>query len=299
MIDHLLAFVAGIGAQLVDGSLGMGYGITATTLLLATGLTPALAGACSNVAQLGTTLSSGVSHHRVGNVDRRIVRRLSVTGGVGAFVGATVLSGLSTAAARPAMAALLCLLGAGVVLRFALRTPGVGTVGSERALRRRFLAPLGLVGGFVTATGGGGWGPVVTSTLLSTAPVAPRIVIGSVSASEFVVTVCASLGFFTGLGLAGLPWATIVALGLGGVVAAPVAARFAGKLPPQILGVVVGGLIVTLNLGAVLTWLGVRGGAAADVRVLAFAATVFVVAATARRHVLAERGAADVGTLVS
>lgn len=284
MIDHLLSFVAGIGAQLVDGSLGMGYGITATTLLLASGLTPALASACSNIAQLGTTLSSGISHHRVGNVDTRIVRRLSVTGGIGAFAGATLLSGLSTAAAKPVMATLLCLLGAGVILRFATRRPGAATTGSPRAMRRRFLAPLGLVGGFVTATGGGGWGPVVTSTLLSTAPVPPRTVIGSVSASEFVVTVCASIGFFTGLGLAGLPWATIVALGLGGVVAAPVAARLAGKLPPQVLGVVVGGLIITLNLGAVLSWMGVDAGAAVHVRLLALAGVVAVVATTVRRH---------------
>ena len=115
------------------------------------------------------------------------------------------------------------------------------------------------LGGFVNATGGGGWGPVVTSTLLTTGPTTPRRVIGSVSASEFVVTVCASVGFLLGLGLSGLHLPTIGALMAGGVVAAPLAAAFAGRLPAQVLGVAVGSMILNLNLGPVLTACGASG----------------------------------------
>lgn len=259
----LLIALVGAGAQLVDGSLGMGYGITSASLLLALGTTPALASASVNVAQLGTTLISGASHARFGNVDWAIVRRLSVPGGVGGLAGATFLAGLSTQAARPVMAALLVAIALGIIVRFSLASPtGTGRLARLTA-RRAFLGPLGLVGGFVNATGGGGWGPVVTSTLLSTSPLPPRRVIGSVSAAEFVVTVCASVGFVVGLGLSGIDLRIVGALMAGGVVAAPIAARLAGLLPAPILGVCVGGLILLLNLGSVLGFLGVAGAASA------------------------------------
>ncbi|MFX0539811.1 sulfite exporter TauE/SafE family protein [Ornithinimicrobium sp. Y1847] len=289
MIDHLWSALAGFGAQLVDGALGMGYGITGTSLLLTAGFAPAIASASINFAQLGTTLSSGLSHWRVGNVDWRIVRRLSLTGGLGALAGATVLSSLSTAAARPVMAVLLLLLGAGVILRFVTRRPGREPQGAAWAATRWFLAPLGLVGGFVNSTGGGGWGPVVTSTLLSTGPVPPRKVIGSVSTSEFVVTVCASIGFVLGLGLAGMQWGTILALMIGGVLAAPVAARLAGRLPSAILGVAVGSLIITLNLGPVLTTVGLGGQDTLLLRLAAAAGCLLLIGYAATRHVLHSR----------
>ena len=265
MRSLLLIALAGVGAQLVDGSLGMGYGITSASLLLALGTTPALASASVNVAQLGTTLMSGASHARFGNVDWPTVRRLAVPGGVGGLAGATLLVSLATSAARPVMASLLVVLALGIVLRFSLSGPaGTGRL-ARLAGRRAFLGPLGLVGGFVNATGGGGWGPVVTSTLLSTSPLPPRQVIGSVSAAEFAVTVCASAGFVLGLGLSGLDLRIVGALMAGGVVAAPLAARLAGILPAPVLGLCVGGLILLLNLGTVLGVLGVGGAAAAVV----------------------------------
>jgi uncharacterized membrane protein YfcA len=255
----VLVALAGVGAQLVDGSLGMGYGVTSASLLLALGTAPALASASVNVAQLGTTLMSGASHARFGNVDWAVVRRLAVPGGVGALAGAGFLSSLSTAAARPLMAVLLVTLGLGIVVRFVLgREPGAGRLAAVTS-RRAFLGPLGLVGGFVNATGGGGWGPVVTSTLISTSPLPPRRVIGSVSAAEFVVTVCASVGFLVGLGLAGIDLRLVAALMAGGVIAAPVAARLAGLLPASVLGICVGGLILALNLGTVLGLVGLEG----------------------------------------
>lgn len=291
MTGLVLIALAGFGAQLVDGSLGMGYGVTSASLLLAAGLAPALASASVNLAQLGTTLSSGASHWRAGNVDWAIVRRLSLPGGAGGLIGATLLSSLPAAAARPVMSVLLLLLGVGVVTRFLTRPP-VASPGAAWAGRRRFLGPLGLVGGVVNATGGGGWGPVVTSTLLTTGPVSPRRVIGSVSASEFVVTVCASVGFLLGLGLTGLRPGTILALMAGGVVAAPVAALVAGRMPPQVLGVAVGAMIVNLNLGPVLETVGAGAPVATVLRVAALALSGLLVGGVvSRRWLRGRRGA--------
>lgn len=255
----LLIALAGAGAQLVDGSLGMGYGVTSASLLLALGTAPALASASVNLAQLGTTFISGASHHRYGNVDWSVVRRLTVPGAIGSLSGATFITGLSTQAARPVMAVLLFLLAVGIIVRFSVgKKPGTGRI-ARLSSRRAFLGPLGLVGGFVNATGGGGWGPVVTSTLISSSPLEPRRVIGSVSASEFVVTVAASVGFLAGLGLVGIDLRIVAALMAGGVVAAPIAARLAGLLPAPVLGVCVGGLILLLNLDPVLGIVGIAG----------------------------------------
>lgn len=289
MTQLLLIALAGFGAQLVDGSLGMGYGVTSASLLLATGLAPALASASVNLAQLGTTLSSGAAHWRAGNVDWVIVRRLAAPGAVGGLLGATLLSSLPASAARPVMAVLLLLLGIGVVIRFLTRPPAAGERVNGWARRRGFLGPLGLVGGLVNATGGGGWGPVVTSTLLTTGPAAPRRVIGSVSASEFVVTVSASVGFLLGLGLSGLHLGTILALMAGGVLAAPLAAALAGRLPPEVLGVAVGTMITNLNLGPVLVLVGVDGAPLMLARVAVLAVSVLLVAAVILRRLVRRR----------
>ncbi|MDO8149765.1 sulfite exporter TauE/SafE family protein [Isoptericola sp. b515] len=240
----LLALV-GLGAQLVDGSLGMAYGVTSTTLLLAIGTNPAAASATVHLAEIGTTLASGASHWRFGNVDWRVVARIGVPGAIGAFAGATFLSWLSTDLAKPVMSVLLLALGVYVLSRFTFR--GLRTDKIGQPLRRRFLAPLGLVGGFLDATGGGGWGPVGTPAILASGRLEPRKVIGSIDTSEFFVAVAASLGFLVGLGTAGIDpmWAT--ALLLGGLVAAPVAAWLVRLVPPRVLGSAVGGVIVLTN----------------------------------------------------
>ena len=249
----VLLTLVGLAAQLVDGALGMGYGMTSSSLLLLAGLSPALASASVHLAEIGTTLASGASHWRLGNTDPRLVVRLGLPGAVGAFSGATVLSHLSTRAATPVTASLLILLGAYVLGRFALRPPrGSGSRRSPHG--RRLLVPLGLVGGFVDATGGGGWGPVVTTTLLTGGRTAPRTVVGSVGASEFLVTVAASTGFLTGLGTAGISLGIVLALLAGGLVAAPVAAWLVSRLPGTVLGTAVGGLILATNLRVLLSW---------------------------------------------
>lgn len=277
----VLALV-GLGAQLVDGGLGMGYGITSSTMLLAVGLSPATASASVHLAELGTTLVSGVSHWKLGNTDWRLVARLGIPGATGALAGATVLSRLSTEAAAPVMAVLLAGLGAYLLVRFLLRPPGKPV--EARPLRRRFLAPLGLVGGFVDATGGGGWGPVTTTTLLGLGRTAPRTVVGSVSTSEFLVTLAASIGFVANLGGSGVRPDYVLALLVGGAVAAPLAAWLVSRLPSAVLGVGVGGLIVLTNLSTVLGVFGVSGPAQIVVPVVWAVVWAVLVAVAVIRH---------------
>ncbi len=156
----------------------MAYGVTTTTLLLAIGTNPAAASATVQLAEIGTTLISGVSHWKFGNVDWQVVRRIALPGAIGAFLGATVLSSLSTEAAAPIMAIILLALGVYILLRFTFQ--GLPRHNLGKPLRKRFLTPLGFVAGFVDATGGGGWGPVGTPAILASGRIEPRKVIGSI-----------------------------------------------------------------------------------------------------------------------
>jgi uncharacterized protein len=252
----VLGFV-GLVAQLVDGSLGMAYGVTSSTLLLATGVAPAAASAAVHFSEIGTTLVSGFSHHKLGNVDWRTVGIIALPGGLGAFAGATFLSSLDGDTAAPWVAALLLGLGVYVVYRFLV-------LGGRRPhfrgrLSAAFLAPLGVVAGLMDAIGGGGWGPVGTTSLLSSGRLEPRKVVGSIDTSEFVVAVGGSLGFLLALGNQGIPWDVAGALLVGGVVAAPFAAWLVKHLPARVLGVAAGGLIVVTNSKTILESLGASG----------------------------------------
>ncbi|MGY1618892.1 sulfite exporter TauE/SafE family protein [Geodermatophilus sp. SYSU D00691] len=245
----LLALV-GLGAQLVDGSLGMAYGVTSTTLLLAIGTNPAAASATVHLAEIGTTLASGLSHWKFGNVDWKVVLKVGVPGAIGAFAGATVLSNLSTEVAAPVMSLILLALGVYLLVRFTLR--GLDRRNLGRPLRKRYLTPLGLVAGFVDSTGGGGWGPVGTPALLASGRMEPRKVIGSIDTSEFLVALAASLGFLFALGDEGINFTWVAGLLLGGLIAAPIAAWLVRHIPPRLLGSLVGGIIVITNTRTLL-----------------------------------------------
>lgn len=257
MRNLIILGVVGLVAQLVDGSLGMGFGVTSSTLLIAAGIAPAMASASIHFAEVGTTLISGFSHHKMGNVDWRTVGILAVPGGVGAFFGAHFLVSLSAEVAKPWVGGLLFCLGVYVMWRFL----GLGGRRSEfkGKLSAEFLIPVGLVGGTLDAIGGGGWGPVGTTSLLSSGRLSPRKVVGSISASEFVVAVGGSLGFLMALGSAGINIGFVVALLAGGVVAAPLAAWLVKHLPARVLGVAAGGLILVTNSKTVLESLGAPG----------------------------------------
>jgi hypothetical protein len=292
MATLVLLSLVGFGAQLINSSLGMGYGVSSTTFLLALGTTPALASATVNFSQVGSQLVSGVAHWRFGNVDWKVAWRIAVPGAVGAFVGATLLSWLSTDVAAPMMSGILLCLGTYILVRFTLR--GTPRTHLGKPLRSRFLAPLGLVGGFLNSTGGGGWGPVGTSALLASGRLEPRKVIGSISAAEFAVVVAGSAGFLVGLGFAGinLPWVAVLLAG--GVVAAPIAAWLARHVPPRMLGSLVGGLIVVTNVRTLLYGGGVAVPLAGQVATFAVLGLVWAGAVgwSARAHRADRRAAA-------
>jgi uncharacterized protein len=256
--NFILLAAVGLVAQLIDGSLGMAYGVTSTTLLLAVGLTPALASASVHLAEVGTTFASGVAHWRFGNVDWSKVLWMALPGGVGAFFGAVVLASvLSAEVAAPFVAIFLFSLGAYILARFSFRRKE--TPVRVRPISRKFLGPLGLFAGFMDAAGGGGWGPISTPTLLSSGRMEPRKVVGTVDTSEFVVATSASVGFLIALSFTEIPWQVVGALLIGGVIAAPIAAWVVRILPMRVLGTAVGGVILITNMRTFLEAVGVSG----------------------------------------
>ena len=280
---------AGFIAQLVDGSLGMGYGVTSTSLLLTLGLAPALASASVHLAEIGTSGVSGISHWRLGNVNGRVLLMIGIPGGVGAFLGAVVLSNLSLDAARPWVSIVLLILGAVILVRFlhgrrvaaakeaGLEAPALIGANASSTQRRWALIPLGLVGGFLDASGGGGWGPVTTSTLMASSRMQPRKIIGTVSGSEFIVSICASIGFLLALGSAGLDLGIVAMMLLGGVIAAPLSAWLVSRMNDQVLGTGVGALIIFLNVDRALSLFGVNPSIGLALRVLVIIAGVVIV----------------------
>ncbi len=240
----LLVSVAGFLAQLVDGAMGMAFGITSTTLLIFLAYNPAAASAIVHLVEIATSSISGISHIKFGNVDWHALVKVAVPGAVGAFIGAMLLSNVDLSAARPWTASILLVLGALVLYRF---TRSI-ILGKKRRARARWLAPLGLVGGFIDSTGGGGWGPVVTTSLTASNALEPRKAIGTTNTAEFVIAIAASIGFIIGLGAEEIPWDAVLALGIGGALGAPIAAWLVSKAPQRLLGILVGNLIIALNV---------------------------------------------------
>ena len=240
----LFAFV-GSFAQLIDGALGMGFGLTSSTLLVTLGASAAVASAAVHIAEIGTTLASGASHWHAENIDKKILIRLAIPGGFGALLGATFLSLIDLSSSKIFISTLLLFLGFLLLYRNVFK--GEGQVNMIEIKNPRFLNYLGFTGGFVDASGGGGWGPIVTPTLISTTSTEPRKIIGTVSAAEFVVAVSASVGFLAQIGRIDINWATVGGLALGGTLAAPIAARLAGRLPAKQLGIFIALAIIILN----------------------------------------------------
>lgn len=240
--------IAGFAAQLVDGGLGMGFGATSMTILTTlAAMAPATASAIVNTAQLGTTVVSGYAHWRFGNVNWKIVALIGIPGAIGAFIGATLLSHISLAAATPLTASILAGIGFFLMWRFSQGTGAANA--NKRELRPGVLGGLGIVGGFISSSGGAGWGPVTTSALLASGRVEPRRVVGTVNTAEIFVTIAAVIAFVFGL------WEEIVAnfaaalaLLIGGVIGAPIAAWAVSRMNSSLLGGLVGTLLVWLNL---------------------------------------------------
>lgn len=246
--------LAGGLAQLVDGTLGMGFGVTSATVLLYVGIAPVTASAATHAAKLPTTLISGLAHWRAGNVDTAVLTRVAVPGVVGGFLGAVVLTNVSMVSAKGWMSGLLLFFGAVIFARFGFGARLIPT--PRNGNTARWLSPIGLLGGFVDATGGGGWGPVVTPSLLTVTRHEPRRVVGTVSAAEFLVAVSVSVGFLTGAAQHGIPWLPVLGLVAGGVLVAPFAAQLAGRLPHAPMGTLVGGLVILVNAVTIVAAVG-------------------------------------------
>ena len=231
------AVAVGLLAQTVDGALGMAYGITSTSFLLATGSSPAVASASVHIAEVFTTGVSGISHLKLGNVNKSLFLRLLLPGMIGAGTGAWLVSTVDGALIKPFIAVYLLLMGLYVISRV-FRTI------RPRREEPRHVAKLGLFGGFVDAAGGGGWGPVVTTTLVGTGN-DPRLTIGSVNLAEFFLTLI-SAGVFAML-VEDNPWITVAGLVVGGLFAAPFAALLTRRLKTKVLLALVGTVIVLIS----------------------------------------------------
>lgn len=236
--DFLLYVAVGLVAQMVDGAIGMAYGVTSTSVLLSFGVAPATASACVHAAETFTTAASGAAHWKLGNVDKKLVMRLAVPGMIGGALGAYVLSNIDGKSIKPYIATYLLIMGLYIIYQ------AVRKAVTEREPPRH-VAPLGFAGGFVDSIGGGGWGPIVTTTLIGQGT-APRYAIGSVNLSEFFVTLTISLTFLFTIGLE--LWPIITGLIAGGIVAAPFAALATKHLPDKPLMVIVGCVVILLSL---------------------------------------------------
>lgn len=240
----ILPFVLiGFAAQLVDGALGMAFGTISNTLLISAGVPPAAASASVHTVETFTTGASGLSHLLHGNIDRGLFARLVIPGVIGGVAGAYLLTRLHADAAKPFVLAYLACLGIYLLVR-GLRYP-------PEEKPPRVIAPLGLVGGFLDAAGGGGWGPIVTSNLLVQGS-NPRRTIGTVSAAEFFLTLSVSATFLLTLGLAAF---SQMALGLlaGGVLAAPLGAWFAKRVSAKLLLILVGTVLTATSIYGVVS----------------------------------------------
>jgi uncharacterized membrane protein YfcA len=241
LVDLALFALAGFVAQMIDGITSMGYGISATTLLLSLGVPPAAASASVHTSEMVTTAFSAFHHWRVGNVIASWVKKLLIPGVLGALAGAYLLTSFPGATIKPYVAAYLLVMGA-VILYKALRPRPEGESHAH-------IVPLGLAGGFCDTVGGGGWGPIVAGTLLARGN-PPRTTIGSVAFAEFFVTFAASATLLLTIGVAN--WLPIAGLALGGAIASPIAARLAGRIRPRPLMVAVGVLVILLSLRTIL-----------------------------------------------
>ena len=241
VLHFVLFIVAGFIAQMIDGTLSMGYGVSATTLLLSLGLPPAAASASVHTAEVVATAFSAYNHWRVGNVVASFVKKLLIPGVAGAILGAYILTHVPADAIKPFVAAYLVVMGA-VILVKAFRPRREGESHAH-------IVPLGLAGGFLDSIGGGGWGPIVAGTLVARGN-PPRTTIGSVAFAEFFVTVAASATLLVTIGVSN--WLPILGLAIGGAIASPIAARLTGRIPTKPLMIAVGVLVILLSVRTIV-----------------------------------------------
>jgi siroheme synthase-like protein len=238
-----LYILAGFTAQMIDGALGMAYGVTATTFLLSFGITPAASSASVHASEVFTSGVSGLMHLKFGNVNNKLFKKLLIPGVIGAILGAYILSSFEqyNYIIKPLVSIYTLILGVIIVFK-ALKKDAI-----RQKIKRIF--PLAMAGGFLDSIGGGGWGPIVSSTLIARGR-NPRYTIGSVNLAEFFIALASSLTFVTLIGLT--HWAIIIGLIIGGCIAAPIAAYLANKIPTKAIMLLVGIVVIILSLKRIL-----------------------------------------------
>jgi len=236
--EIFIYILGGFLAQMVDGALGMAYGLTATTFLLSFGIPPAAASASVHTSEIFTSGASGLMHLKLKNVNRKLFRVLLIPGILGAITGAYVLSSLGeyNYIMKPLVALYTLILGVLIIIK-AFRP-------NRRKMKSRNIGPLAVIGGFMDSVGGGDWGPVVSSSLIAGGR-APRYAIGSVNLAEFFIALASSLTFFTMIGISF--WQIIAGLVIGGVIAAPIAANLSKNIPVKYLMILVGILVILVS----------------------------------------------------
>jgi siroheme synthase-like protein len=237
-LDRAFAWMvlAGFLAQLVDGATSMGYGVTSAIVLMSSGVSPAAISGSIHTAEIFASGASGYSHYKFGNVNKKMFKALVIPGVIGAILGAVLLVKFGEthiSYIRPIMAIYTLFLGIKIFYNAFKKTTA-----KKKFRRYGWLAG---AGGFLDSFGGGGWGPIVTSTLITKGRT-PRFVVGSVSLTEFFVTVASAFTFFTLIGVQ--HWQVIIALIIGGLLAAPIAAKLSGKLPRKASFILLGTVVV-------------------------------------------------------
>jgi len=244
--------VVGLFAQLIDGTLGMAYGVSSSTALISIGVSSALASASVHTAEVSTTLVSGTSHFKLGNVDRKMALRLVIPGVLGGIVGAFVSTWVSGKPLSVVVGFILLAMGFIILYKFAFK--GTLKIRTKNPSSKT-LVPLGFVAAFSDALGGGGWGPIATTTLV-TNNVKPSEAIGSVNFAEFFVTTAESITFIFLIGPENFNWLIVVGLMTGGLICAPFAAILCKKVSHRILGMLVGVTVMILSVRMILKFAG-------------------------------------------
>lgn len=253
LLRYLIVLFFAFIAELIDGGIGMGYGVSLTTFLLSLGVGTAMASAAVHLSELFTTFTSGVSHYRIGNVDKRIFTYLAVPGVIGGTMGAyAAVRYQDVSGIKPVVSGILLLMGLGIILKYVQKRDVLEQ--EYKTPRRRHLVPLGLVASFVDAIGGGGWGPISTPALIVT-DAHPKKAIGSVNFAEFFVTLSISATFL--LTLPKIELGLVVPMIIGGVISAPIAAMATRRLPHRAVGILVGCAITFLSLRTLLLATGI------------------------------------------
>ena len=284
MNELIWVALAGFAASLVDGALGMGFGPTSSSILLGTGLSPASVSTTVNLAKVATGIAAAISHWRFRNIDHKLVLKLAIPGAVGALVGVTILSNVDAEVIKPALAVLLIVIGLRILWRFSRPVMVQPDEFEDLAGDPDKMPPFDDRGVEVVPTAGGitngmigAWGPVVTPFLMGR-QLAPRFAVGSVNTAEVAVAAVSVTSLIAAVGKGGLDLGIIVAMLLGGMLAAPVAAWSIRHIPPRPMGVAVGGLLLLTNARELS-----NSGEVGDARWLAYGLVVVLVALAALR----------------